>query len=94
MLACALLIVQRLGKAIKKPAKDTVMSFAASQEGVGKSFAIQELLDQIGAVLGPLLLYLIMLIQHREDTFSDYRTCFAFLAIPGAITLLLLWLTY
>ena len=56
-LACALLIVQRLGKAIKKPAKDTVMSFAASQEGVGKSFAIQELLDQIGAVLGPLLLY-------------------------------------
>ena len=69
-LACALLIVQRLGKAIKKPAKDTVMSFAASQEGVGKSFAIQELLDQIGAVLGPLLLYLIMLIQHRDDTLA------------------------
>lgn len=94
VLACALLIIQRLGKAIKKPAKDTVMSFAASQEGVGKSFAIQELLDQIGAVLGPLLLYLIMLFQHRDDTFSDYRSCFAFLAIPGAITLLLLWLTY
>ncbi len=94
VLACALLIIQRLGKAIKKPAKDTVMSFAASQEGVGKSFAIQELLDQIGAVLGPLLLYLIMLFQHRDDTFSDYRSCFAFLAIPGAITLLLLWLMY
>ena len=94
VLACALLIVQRLGKAIKKPAKDTVMSFAASQEGVGKSFAIQELLDQIGAVLGPVLLYLIMLFQRRDDAFSDYRTCFAFLAIPGAITLLLLWLTY
>lgn len=94
VLACALLIIQRLGKAIKKPAKDTVMSFAASQEGVGKSFAIQELLDQIGAVLGPLLLYLIMLFQHRDDTFSDYRSCFAFLVIPGAITLLLLWLTY
>jgi len=94
VLACALLIVQRLGKAIKKPAKDTVMSFAATQEGVGKSFAIQELLDQIGAVLGPVLLYLIMLFQRRDDAFSDYRTCFAFLAIPGAITLLLLWLTY
>ena len=85
VLACALLIVQRLGKAIKKPAKDTVMSFAATQEGVGKSFAIQELLDQIGAVLGPVLLYLIMLFQRRDDAFSDYRTCFA---------LLLLWLTY
>ena len=49
-----------MGKAIKKPAKDTIMSFAASQEGAGKSFGIQELLDQIGAFLGPVLLYLVM----------------------------------
>ena len=42
--ACALLIIQRMGKAIKKPAKDTIMSFAASQEGVGRSFGIQEVL--------------------------------------------------
>ena len=47
--ACALLVVQRMGKAIKKPAKDTIMSFAATQEGTGKSFGLQELLDQIGA---------------------------------------------
>ena len=40
--ACALLIVQRMGKAIKKPAKDTIMSFAATQQGAGKSFAIRE----------------------------------------------------
>lgn len=45
MAACLLLIVQRMGKAIKKTVKDTVMSFAASQEGVGKSFGIQELMD-------------------------------------------------
>ena len=44
--ACILLVIQRMGKAIKKPAKDTIMSFAASQEGVGKSFGIQEVLDQ------------------------------------------------
>lgn len=31
--ACVLLVVQKFGKAIKKPAKDTVVSFAASQEG-------------------------------------------------------------
>lgn len=42
----------------------------------------------------PLLLYVIMLVQRHDDTFSDYRTCFAFLAIPGAITILLLWITY
>ena len=91
--ACGLLVVQRMGKAIKKPAKDTIMSFAASQEGVGKSFGIQEVLDQIGAFLGPVLLYLVMLFQTDGSTFEIYSKCFAVLAIPGAVTLVLLIIT-
>lgn len=91
--ACALLIIQRMGKAIKKPAKDTIMSFAASQEGAGKSFAIQEVLDQIGAFLGPVLLYLVMLCKTDGSTFQIYSFCFAVLAIPGVITLILLLVT-
>ena len=91
--ACALLVVQRMGKAIKKPAKDTILSFAASQEGIGKSFGIQELLDQIGAFLGPVLLYLVMLFQTDGTVFQTYSTAFAVLAIPGAITLVLLFIT-
>lgn len=91
--ACALLVIQRMGKAIKKPAKDTIMSFAASQEGVGKSFGIQEVLDQIGAFLGPVLLYLVMLFKTDGTTFEVYSTCFAVLAIPGVVTLILLIIT-
>ena len=91
--ACALLIVQRMGKAIKKPAKDTLMSFASSQEGTGKSFGLQELLDQIGAFLGPVLLYLVMLLRQQGNTFDAYALCFAVLAIPGAITFILLLVT-
>ena len=88
--ACALLVVQRMGKAIKKPAKDTIMSFAAFQEGVGKSFGIQKVLDQIGAFLGPVLLYLVMLFQKGGSTLKGYAVCFAVLAVPGAVTLILL----
>ena len=91
--ACGLLVIQRMGKAIKKPAKDTIMSFAASQEGVGKSFGIQEVLDQIGAFSGPVLLYLVMLMKTSGTTFQIYSTCFAVLAIPGFITLILLLVT-
>lgn len=91
--ACLLLVIQRMGKAIKKPAKDTVMSFAASQEGVGKSFGIQEVLDQIGAFLGPVLLYLVMLLRQEASALRLYAVCFAFLAIPGAVTLILLLVT-
>ena len=91
--ACGLLIIQRMGKAIKKPAKDTIMSFAAYQEGLGKSFGIQEVLDQIGAFLGPVLLYIVMLFKTEGSTFEIYSRCFAVLAVPGAITILLLLIT-
>ena len=91
--ACLLLVIQRMGKAIKKPAKNTIMSFAASQEGVGKSFGLLEVLDQIGAFLGPVLLYLVMLTRQDESVLQTYSVCFAVLAIPGAITLILLLLT-
>lgn len=84
--ACALLILERVGKAIKKPAKNTILSFAASQEGVGRSFAIQEALDQIGAFLGPLMLYVVLLFQ-KSGTYDAYRLCFAVLAIPAVLTM-------
>jgi len=93
IMACFLLVIQRMGKAIKKPAKDTIMSFAATQEGVGKSFGIQEVLDQFGAFLGPVLLYLVMLFKTEGTTFEIYSFCFAVLAIPGAITIILLLFT-
>ena len=91
--ACFLIVIQRKGKAIKKPAKDTIMSFAATQEGIGKSFGMQELLDQIGAFLGPVLLYLVMLTRTEGDTFKLYSFCFGVLAVPGVITILLLFFT-
>ncbi len=91
--ACGLLIVQRVGKAIKKPAKDTIMSFAASREGAGRSFAIQEALDQIGAFLGPVLLSAVMLSQRGAGDFRAYAVAFAAAAVPGAATLALLAVT-
>lgn len=90
--ACALILIERTGKAIKKPAKDTLLSFAAKQNGAGKSFAIQEALDQIGAFLGPVLLAGAMLLPHHGDTFSLYARCLALLSIPAAATIAVLLL--
>ena len=91
--AGALIVIERIGKAIKKPAKNTLMSFAASQEGVGKSFAIQEMLDQIGAFLGPVMLYLVMLFKTEGSTFRLYSFCFAVLLVPAVATMVMLVFT-
>ncbi len=86
--ACLLIVLERLGKAIRQPAKNTLVSFASAQVGQGKAFAIQEFMDQIGAFCGPLLLFVILLFRKdNADLFSTYRVCFAILIIPAFFTL-------
>lgn len=90
--ASCLIILERIGKAIKKPAKNTMVSFAASQTGQGKGFAYQEFLDQLGAFLGPVVLFLVCLFKGTSDLYRTYRLCFALLGVPAIVTLLLLLL--
>lgn len=89
--ACGLLLIERMGKAIKKPAKDTILSFAASQEGAGRSFAMQEALDQLGAFAGPMLLYGVMLLKNGTPL-ENYRTGLAVLVVPALLTVAFLLL--
>ncbi|MCH4212980.1 MAG: MFS transporter, partial [Prevotella sp.] len=89
--ACLLIILERLGKAIRQPSKNTLVSFASSQVGQGKAFALQEFMDQIGAFCGPLLLFVVLLLRKdSSDLFSAYRICFAILIIPAFFTLFFL----
>jgi MFS family permease len=54
-IAALLLITERIGKAVRSPAKDAVLSHATSVIGRGWGFGLHEALDQIGAIAGPLL---------------------------------------
>lgn len=87
--ACGLVILERIGKAVKKPAKNTLVSFAASEIGTGKGFAYQEFLDQLGAFLGPVILFVTAIVKGTEDLFTTYRLSFAVLLIPAMITIAL-----
>lgn len=81
---------ERLGKAVRSPAKDTLISHAASRTGLGSAFGVHQALDQAGAVLGPLLLAAVL--SWRD---GDYGFAFGVLAGPGALVLaLLLWLRH
>lgn len=88
--ACALIILERMGKAIRHPAKNTLVSFAAAEVGHGKSFAVQEFLDQLGAFIGPVILFITLYLHKGEDTFSTYALCFAILGIPAVLTMITL----
>lgn len=86
--ACALVIAERVGKAIRSPAKDTLLSHATSATGRGRGFAVHEALDQIGAVIGPLTVAGVLVISG-----GDYTPALLVLAAPGVAVLgLLVWL--
>ena len=86
--AGALIIAERFGKAVRTPARDTMLAQAASQGRRGVIFAVHEALDQSGALLGPLLVALMVAL-------SGYRLGFAVLAVPAALALVALaWLRW
>jgi MFS family permease len=82
--AALLIILERVGKAIRNPPRDVMLSHAAKEMGYGWAFGVHEALDQLGALLGPLVIGAVLALQ------GDYRTALAWLALPAAATLAVL----
>ena len=54
-MAAVLIVAERTGRAIRKPAVETMLSFAGKEMGSGWVFGLNEFLDQFGATIGPLI---------------------------------------
>jgi MFS family permease len=80
-LAALLIILERMGKAVRTPARDAILSHATKQVGRGWGFALHEALDQIGAIVGPLIFYAIFLFK------GSYSEGFSILWVPSLLML-------
>jgi MFS family permease len=83
-IAALLIVLERVGKAIRNPPRDVMLSHATKQMGYGWGFGLHEGLDQAGALIGPLVVAAVLAAR------GSYRPAFAVLVIPAAITLALL----
>jgi MFS family permease len=80
--AAALIILERIGKAIRNPPRDVMLSHAGKQAGgYGWVYGLHEALDQFGAMFGPLLVAVVL--AHR----GSYQQAFALLLVPAVINL-------
>jgi predicted MFS family arabinose efflux permease len=80
--AAALIILERIGKAIRNPPRDVMLAHAGQRiGGYGWAFGIHEALDQFGAMVGPLLMAAVL--AHHDD----YQQAFAVLLVPALINL-------
>lgn len=87
-MVAALVALERLGKAIRSPAKTTLTSFAASDLGAGRAFAIQEAMDQAGGLMGPLVVAGVL--AWRGETRTGFAIAFAVLVIPAVTAVAIL----
>jgi len=82
--AALLILMERMGKAIRTPARDAMLSHATTEVGRGWGFGFHEAMDQIGAMLGPLIVALVLYLN------GGYRAGFAYLLIPAILAVLVI----
>jgi MFS family permease len=75
--AAVLIVIERTGRAVRSPARDAMLSHAASHIGLGWGFGLHEAMDQTGAIVGPLLVSALLSFGY------NYAEAFAALAVPA-----------
>lgn len=90
-LAAALVVAERTGRAIRRPAVESMLSHAGKSIGQGWVFGLNEALDQTGATLGPLITAWVL---YRR---GGYHHAFAVLLVSALLCLIVLctaWFLY
>lgn len=82
--AAVLILLERVGRAIRNPARDAMLSHATSQVGHGWGFGFHEAMDQTGAMVGPLIVAAVLYFK------GDYRTGFAALLVSAVLAVVVL----
>ncbi|MEM1642129.1 MAG: MFS transporter [Desulfurococcaceae archaeon] len=85
--AVALYIAERIGKGLRAPTRDVILAEVSEDMGLGKGFGVHELLDQVGAFLGPLMVAFAV-------AYFGYRWAFILLLVPGVASLALVVFSY
>jgi MFS family permease len=70
-IAAGLVLAERIGRALRKPTVEAMLSYTTGELGKGWVYAVNTAMDEIGATIGPLLIALVLLLH------GDYRTGYA-----------------
>ena len=80
--ALAVRMTDRVGKGIRTSPRDALLADSSEVSQRGRAFGFHRALDNVGAVLGPLLAWLLYEIAHMP-----MRNVFLWSAVPGALSI-------
>jgi hypothetical protein len=79
--AGALVLAERVGRRIRQPTVEAMLSYSTGKHGKGWVYAVNTAMDETGATLRPLLMALALFLK------ADFRTGYALLVIPSLFAL-------
>src|SRR5436190_9305053 len=82
--AAGLVLAERIGRAIRKPTVEAMLSYTTNELGKGWVYGLNTALDEIGATIGPLVIALVLLLH------GNYQTGYALLAVSAGLALVAL----
>ncbi|MHB9056065.1 MAG: MFS transporter [Paludibacteraceae bacterium] len=77
--------IERVGKGIRTAPRDSLVAGSVKRNETGKSFGLHKAMDNSGAILGPLLAFLILSVKP-----DDFRFIFLLAGIPGILGIVVL----
>lgn len=83
----AVLTADRIGKGIRTAPRDALITTASDPQRLGAAFGVHRMLDNIGAALGPLIAFVILLVI--PDGFSTVFVASLAFAVMGVVLLAL-----
>lgn len=89
-----LFLIERIGKALRNPPKDTILSqVAENRVGTGFVFGLQEALDQLGAFIGPMVFTVTFLRMGRQDL-ESYQMGYRVLLVAFVLLMVAVLIAY
>jgi MFS family permease len=79
--AAALVLAERIGRAIRKPTVEAMLSYTTGKHGRGWVYGVNTALDETGATIGPLFIALVLFLK------GSYQTGYALLLISSVLAL-------
>jgi MFS family permease len=79
--AAALVLTERIGRGLRKPTVEAMLSFTTSRYGKGWVYAVNSALDETGATLGPLIAAAVLFLG------GGYRGAYAALVVAALLAL-------
>jgi MFS family permease len=83
--ALGLIFLDRVGKGVRGSPRDAMMADSTPAQYRGKAFGFHRSMDTLGAAVGPLATYLVLLMSN-----NDLRAVFGWTAVPGVLSVLVI----